>query len=94
MAIAVHLVQRTVDPGDGTLDGIENVLIAINDATETTAALIQAAAVDQVNVVMGATKLPAGYFDTNRLVGIGTGPWDADDDITIFTGKSLAELIA
>ena len=94
MAIAVHLVQRTVDPGDGTFDGIENVIIAIDDAVETSGALIQAAAVDQVNVVMGAGKVPVGYFDTNRLLGIGTGPWDADNDITIFTGKSLAELIA
>ncbi len=94
MAIAVHLVQRTVDPGDGTRDGIENVIIAINDATETSGALIQAAAVDQVNAVMGADKLPTGYFDTNRLIGIGTGAWDADNDITIITGKSLAELIA
>ena len=91
MAIVAHLVQRTVDPGDGTLDGIENVIIAIDDTVETTAALIQAAAVDQVNVVMGAGKLPTGYFDTNRAVAT---VWNADNDITIFTGKSLAELIA
>jgi hypothetical protein len=94
MAIAVHLVERTVDPGDFVIDGIEAVLIAIDDAVETTGALIQAAAVDQANVIMGAGKLPAGYFDSNRLVGIGTGPWDADDDMTIFSGKNVAELIA
>ncbi len=94
MAIAVHLVERVADPGDFVIDGIEAVVIAINDAVETTAALIQAAAVDQVNVVMGAGKLPTGYFTSNRLLGIGTGPWDADDDITILSGKNVAELIA
>lgn len=91
MAIVAHLVERTVDMGDSVIDGIEAVIIAINDATETTGALIQAAAVDQVNALMGAGKLPAGYFDTNRAIA---AVWDADDDITIFTGKSLDELIA
>ena len=91
MAIVAHLVERTVDPGDFVIGGIEAVVIAIDDTVETTAALIQAAAVDQVNVVMGAGKLPAGYFDTNRSV---VGVWDADDDITILSGKNVAELIA
>lgn len=91
MAIVAHLVQRTVDPGDGTFDGIENVIIAINDATETTDALVREAAVDQVNALMGAGKLPAGYFDTNRAIA---AIWNADNDITVFTGKSLVELIA
>lgn len=91
MAIVAHLVQRTVDPGDGTIDGIENVIIAINDATETTGALIQAAAVDQVNVLQGASKLPAGYFDTNRAIA---AIWNADDDITVLSGKVVVELIA
>jgi hypothetical protein len=94
MAIDVHLVERTVDGGDFVIDGIEAVLIAIDDTVETTSALIQAAAVDQVNVVLGAGKLPTGYFDTNRFIGVGTGTWDADDDITIFSGKNVSELIA
>ena len=91
MAIVAHLVERTVDPGDFVLDGIEAVIIAIDDTVETTGALIQAAAVDQVNVLLGATKLPAGYFDTNRAIAT---VWNADDDITIFSGKNIEELIA
>lgn len=91
MAIVAHLVQRTVDPGDFVIDGIESVIIAINDATETSGALIQQAAVDQVNVLQGATKLPDGYFDSNRAIA---AVWDADDDITILGGKVIDELIA
>lgn len=91
MAIVAHLVERTVDPGDFVLDGIEAVIIAIDDAVETSGALIQAAAVDQVNVRLGATKLPAGYFDTNRAIA---AIWNADNDITIFSGKKVDELIA
>lgn len=91
MAIVAHLVEKLVDPGDQVIDGIAAVLIAINDGVETTSALIQQAAVDEVNVQLGTNKLPDGYFTTNRLV---TGTWAADDDITIFDGKQIAENIA
>lgn len=91
MAIVAHLVEKTVDPGDQVIDGIAAVLIAIDDAVETTDLLVRQAAVDEVNVQLGANKLPDLYFTTNRLV---TGTWDANDDITIFDGKQVAENIA
>lgn len=90
MAIVAHLVERVVDPGDFVIDGIEAVVIAIDDTVETTAALIRQAAVDQVNAVLGSGKLPSGYFTTNRAVAT---TWDADNDITIL-GKRLGELVA
>lgn len=91
MAIVAHLVERNVDPGDSVIDGIETVIIAIDDTVETTSALIQAAAVDQVNVLQGVNKLPAGYFDSNRNIA---AIWNADNDMTIVSGKIVAELIA
>lgn len=90
MAIVPHLVERKVDPGDFVIDGIEAVLIAIDDTVENTDALVRQAAVDKVNAELGSNKLPDGYFTSNRVVST---TWDADDDITIF-GEKVAEAIA
>ncbi len=91
MAIVAHLVEKTITPGAEVINDVGAVIIAINDATETTSALIQQAAVDQYNVLVGANVLPVGYFNTNRSV---VATWDADDDMTVFDGRQVAELIA
>lgn len=95
MAIAVHLVEKATTVGggaDNVRDRIQSVIIAIDDAVDTTGALIQARAVTVA--VANGIDLPVGYFDTNRLIGIGTGPWDAADDVTFFNGKGTTEVIA
>ncbi len=99
MAIVAHLVERTIDTGDEIVDGIVAVVMAIDDAVETTDALIQQAAVDEINALLPATtdavntgkKIPDGYFDTNRLI---TGTFDADDDIVVMAGAKVVESIA
>lgn len=88
MAIVAHLVERAQSEGDNDIrNGITAVLLAINDAVDTTAALIQARAVTVC--VANGIDLPVGYFDTNRLATV----WDAADDISVFTEKPF-ELIA
>lgn len=90
MAIVAHMVQKTVQPGDSLVNGVSAILIAIDDGVETTGALIQQAAVDQYNAVVGAGVMPDLYFDTNRSV---VAEWNADDDFTVF-GLTKEELIA
>lgn len=91
MAIVPHLVEKVADPGDKVIDGIEAVVIAIDDAVETDAAAIQQAAVDKANAELGSGKLPDGYFTTNRAIGT---TFDADDDIVVMSGKKVLEAIA
>jgi hypothetical protein len=91
MAIVPHLVEKVADPGDTVIDGIEAVVIAIDDTQETSAALIQQAAVDKVNAELGSGKLPDGYFTSNRAIG---ATFDADDDVVVFSGKKVLEAIA
>lgn len=91
MAIVPHLVEKVADPGDIIIDGIEAVIIAIDDTAETTAALIQQAAVDKVNAELGSGKLPDGYFTNNRSIA---GTFDADNDIVVVSGKKVLEAIA
>jgi hypothetical protein len=90
MAIVAHLVTKTVQPGDSLVNGVTAALIAIDDAVETTDALILQAAVDQYNVIVGAGVMPSPYFDLTRLVST---EWNADDDVSFFQG-SAEELIA
>lgn len=91
MAIVAHLVERETDPGDRVIDGIEAVIIAIDDTTETTDALVRQAAVDKINTELGPNKLPDGYFTSNRAIA---STWDADDDITVISGTKVFESIA
>lgn len=89
MALVAHMVERLFDDGDNDLrDGIRAVLINIDDAVDTTGALIQARAVTVANT--NGHNLPTGYFTSNRLV---TGTWDAADDFSMFANK-VDEVIA
>lgn len=91
MAIVAHLVEKNIQSGDTVVNGVAAVVMAIDDAVETTSALIQQATVDRYNALVGANTLPVGYFDTNRPVAL---TWDADDDITVVNGRSVVEAIA
>lgn len=64
MAIVAHLVERTVEPGDGSRDGVEAIIVAIDDVVDTTDAAIQARAVTVLN--SNGFDLPDGYFDSNK----------------------------
>ena len=89
MAIVAHLVERADAPGKTFINGIRAVIVAIDDATYTTDALIrgQAAALCQGE----GQDLPDDYFDANRGIA---ATWNADEDVTIFTGSTVAETIA
>lgn len=81
MAIVAHLVTR-VKQGDNTKrDGITAMIVAIDNAVDTTNALVQARAVTVANAAGWA--LPAGYFDTNILLST----YDAAGDCSIFTDR-------
>ena len=95
MAIAVHLVEKKLSTAgnvNDVRDRIQTVLVAVDDTADTTGALIQARA--QILAVANGHDIPVGYFDTNRLIGIGTGIWNAIGDFTIFDGVGVTEVIA
>lgn len=90
MAIVAHLVERTQNDGDNDLrDGIAAVIVAIDDAVDTTAALIQARAVTVLTAQ--GYNLPPGYFDTNRGIA---ATFDAAGDMFLVGGAKLAEVVA
>jgi len=90
MPIVAHLVEKTTAAGENDVrNRIKAVIVAIDDAVDTTGALIQARAVTVA--VANGIDLPVGYFDTNRSV---VGVWDAADDITVFDGEGITEVIA
>lgn len=89
MAIVPHLVEKNNDVGDRVIDGIVAVIIAIDDSVETDDAAVRQAAVDKINSDLSgpdSTKLPDGYFDSNRVIST---TFDADDDIFMVTGASI-----
>jgi hypothetical protein len=88
MSLVNHLVERLFDDGDNDLrDGIRSMILNINDAVDTTDALVQARAVTVANT--NGHNLPTGYFTSNRLLSV----WDAADDFSMFTSK-VNEVIA
>ena len=90
MPIVAHLVERThAAHDDGSRDGIRAVIVAIDDAVDTTGALIQARAVTVANA--RGHDIPVGYFDANRNIAV---VFDAADDVAIFSGIKPTELIA
>jgi len=89
MAVVAHLVERTDTDGKTFINDIRAVIVGVEATTYDTDAKIrtQAAALCQ-----GAGQdVPDDYFDTNRAIAT---TWDADEDITIFTGSTVAETIA
>jgi hypothetical protein len=90
MAIVAHLVERTLSAGDNDVrDGIAAVIVAINDAVDTTGALIQARAVTVLNAQ--GKDLPVGYFDVNRSI---VATFDAADDMFLVSGAKDTEVVA
>lgn len=67
MAVVAHYVERTPSAGDNNvINGIKGVILAIDNAVDTTAALIRARAVTVLNAQ--GLNLPTGYFNANRLI--------------------------
>lgn len=89
MAIVAHVVEKTVDPGDQVINGICFVVIAIDNAVDTTDALVRARAATVINAALGTT-LPSTYFDTNRLASV----YDAAGDISVVNGRNVHRAIA
>lgn len=90
MAIVAHLVERTASAGDnGIRNGIVMAIVAINDAVDTTGALIRARAVTVLNAQ--GQDLPAGYFDANRAIA---ATFDAAGDHAVFSGPKVLETVA
>ena len=70
MPVVAHYIERTPSAGDNrVINGIQGVILAIDDAVDTTAALIRARAVTVLNAQ--GLRLPPGYFNANRLISTG-----------------------
>ena len=88
MAIVAHLVERIQEDGQNNIrDSIRAMVVAIDDAVDTTAALIQARGVTIANAQ--GHDLPTGYFTSNTAMST----FDAAGDHAIFTDK-LSQVIA
>jgi hypothetical protein len=94
MAIVATLVWKQLDTGHSQTDTVVAVVIAINDAVDTTDALIRAKARTICNAALAddgaGLELPVGYFDHNQLMTV----YDAEDDITVLAGDIRFEFIA
>lgn len=90
MAIVAHLVERTASAGDNDKrDKIVAAIIAVDDAVDTSDALVRARGVTLLRAA--GHDLPDGYFDANRAVA---ATFDAAGDLAVFSGLKLAETIA
>jgi hypothetical protein len=89
MAIVAHLIERDIDPGDFVIDGVAAVVLAIDDAVDTTDALVRARARTVLNAA--GFQLPAGYFTSNTAIA---AVYDAAGDVTVFNGRNVYEEIA
>ena len=76
------------DQTEAIHNGIKGMVLAVNDAADTTDALIFLSAA-RVCRDIGFLDIPDNYFDTTRLATV----WDATDDVLIFGDKAF-ELVA
>ena len=90
MAIVAHFIWRSMDTGSQQVDGVTGMVLAIDDAVDTTDALVQARAVTVANDTLAndgaALNLPAGYFDNNRAIAT---VYDAAGDVSLIADKQL-----
>lgn len=89
MAVVAHLVEKELDPGDQVYDGIAAVVLAIDDAVDTTDALIQARAVTVLNAA--GYNFPTGYFTKNTAIA---ATFSTAGDIVAVDGRNVYEAIA
>lgn len=89
MAIVAHLVERVSTDGDNDIrNGIHAMIVAIDDAVDTSGALIQARGVTVAKAA--GLDLPTGYFTSNRAIA---ATFDAAGDHAVFEGK-ITETVA
>jgi len=87
MAVVAHVVEKTVTGVESNvIDGIRMCIVAIDNAVDTTDALVRARAVTVLNA--HGFKLPAGYFDANALAS--TYDTAGDFDVWGHRGEKLA----
>lgn len=81
MAVAAYLLTHTARAGDTIVDGITAMNLAIDDAVDTTTALIKARGVTVARAA--GHPLPDGYFDGTPLA---LTAYATAGENTIFTG--------
>jgi len=90
MAIVAQLVERITGAGDNDLrDGIHAIILAIDDAVDTTDAEIQTRGVTVCNA--NGLDLSVGYFNSNTAIA---ATYDAADDVTVWKSDKLLQVIA
>jgi len=96
MAVDLHLLERVADDGDNDVrDGVRAMIVAINDATDTTDAAVRARGATLLNA--NGFNVPSDYFTSNRQIAAGDQSlvFDAAGDFAVFgRGGKLAEVIA
>jgi len=88
MAVVVHIVERVITGDNNLRNGVNGVILAIDNAVDTTDALIQARA--RTVLVAQGMDLPVGYFNTNRLASV----LDAAGDHVCFAGPKVLDVVA
>lgn len=88
MAIAAYLLRHTQDAGDTVVNGITAMNLAIDDAVDTSTALIKARGVTVCRAA--GHPLPDGYFDA---APVALTSYDAAGDNTIL-GNVVSHAIA
>lgn len=91
MAVVAHRVYKDVDPGDIVVDGVTEVILAIDNAVDTSDALIRARAVTVLNAALGSGKFPTGYFTGNEGVA---ATYDAAGDVCVINGRKVYRAVA
>lgn len=87
MAIVPYLLTRSSRGGDARIDEVQSMILAIDDAVDTTAAAIRARGVTVANAA--GFKLTPGYFDVSTAIST----FDAAGDRAVF-GELKAQTIA
>lgn len=87
MAVVAYLLTRSNRGGNQTVDGIQSMILAIDDAVDTTQAAIRARGVTVANA--NNIALTPGYFDVSTAIST----FDAAGDRAVF-GELKSQVIA
>lgn len=89
MAIVTHFVERVPSAGDnGIRNGVNGLILAIDNAVDTSPAMIQARAVSVLN--SQGMDLPSGYFNANRIIN--TTNFPSAGKCVVFAGTKIIDI--
>ena len=89
MPVVIHFVERVPSAGDnGIRNDVQGLILAIDNAVDTTPALIQARAVSVLN--SQGMDLPAGYFNANRQIS--TANFPSAGKCVVFAGDKIIDI--